>query len=78
MPQPSLSPGASHSLAEPPCRDGADGDRTAFLCRYDDWVCGYLCLMRKVVTGRRELVAVYRSVSDAERVIRPEFGQLTS
>ena len=55
----------------PPGRDGAGPDRTAFLYRRADRVCGYLCLTSKIVTGYREPSAGYRHATDAERVIRP-------
>jgi ribosomal protein S18 acetylase RimI-like enzyme len=55
----------------PPGRDGAEDDRTAFLYRHEDRVCGYLCLASRLITGYRSPSAGYRHATDAERVIRP-------
>jgi len=54
-----------------PGRDGAEHDRTAFLYRHADRVCGYLCLASRLITGYRSPSAGYRDATDAERVIRP-------
>jgi GNAT superfamily N-acetyltransferase len=64
--------GDSFPLAQrPPGRDGAEQDRTAFLYRHADRVCGYLCLASRLVTGYRSPSAGYRHATDSERVIRP-------
>jgi GNAT superfamily N-acetyltransferase len=64
--------GCSFPLREAaPGRDGAEHDRTAFLYRHAERVCGYLWLTSKIVTGYREPSARYRPAADAERVIRP-------
>lgn len=64
--------GHSFPLAERPQGGvGAEHDRTAFLYRQGDQVCGYLCLASKIVTGYRDPAAGYRQATDAERVIRP-------
>ena len=63
--------GHSFPLAELlPGSDGADL-RRAFLYRRAAYVCGYLCLADKVVTGYREASARYREAVAAERVTRP-------
>ncbi len=59
------------SADRPPGRDGVERDRTAFLYRHADLVCGYLCLASRLVTGHRSSSAGYRLATDAERVIKP-------
>lgn len=64
--------GDSFPLAEqPPGRDGAEHDRTAFLYRHADRVCGYLCLASRLITRYRSPSAGYRGATDEERVIKP-------
>ena len=66
------APGGRVALAEQsPGRDGAEHDRTAFLYRHADRVCGYLCLASRLITGYRSPSTGYRPATDAERVIRP-------
>jgi ribosomal protein S18 acetylase RimI-like enzyme len=63
--------GHSFPLAERiPGSDSRDL-RRAFLYRRAAHVCGYLCLVDKVVTGYREASACYREAVAAERVTRP-------
>ena len=64
--------GDSFPLTEqPPGRDGAEHDRTAFLYRHADRVCVYLCLASRLVVGYRSPSAGYRHATDAERLIKP-------
>ena len=64
--------GHSFPLTErPPGTGGGEHDRTALLYRHADWVCGYLCLAPRLITGYRSPSMGYRSATDAERVITP-------
>jgi hypothetical protein len=63
--------GYSFPLAE--CNPDSDSRdlRRAFLYRCGAHVCGYLCLVDKVVTGYRGASTGYREAVAAERVTRP-------
>ena len=64
--------GDSFPLAERiPPRDGTQHDRTAFLHRHADRVCGYLCLANRLISGWRSPSAGFRHATEAERIIRP-------
>jgi GNAT superfamily N-acetyltransferase len=51
--------------------DGGERDRTAFLYRHADGVCGYLCLASRLTTGYRSPSAGYGDALEAERISRP-------
>jgi hypothetical protein len=50
---------------------GGERDRTAFLYRHADGVCGYLCLASRLTTGYRSPSAGYGDALEAERISRP-------
>jgi GNAT superfamily N-acetyltransferase len=64
-------PGGHSFPAERSPDHDADRDRTAFLYRYADLACGYLCLASRLVTGHRSPTEGYRPTTEAERVVRP-------
>ena len=68
-----VQPDEGHSFPLTERIPGSDSEdpRKAFLYRRAAYVCGYLCLVDKVVTGYREASARYREAVAAERVTRP-------
>src|SRR6266704_2378234 len=64
--------GHSFPAAERSPVHDADHDKTAFLYRYADLACGYLCLASRLVTGRRSPTEGYRPTTEGERVVRQE------